>query len=88
MVKVSEVIKHLQEYQDQYGDMPVYISSKDMPKNITINPLMSTNVMFMSNDDDPNTKTHIGIRFIVLSDEIINPDGESIHDEREESKHE
>lgn len=88
MVKLSEVIRHLQEYQDEFGDMPVFINSTTMPDDMAIMPLRSTNIMQVDNSDEVGKQSGsaVQINIVVLSDQIINPEGYSIHDKEEQDE--
>ena len=88
MVKLSEVIRHLQEYQDEFGDMPVFINSTTMPDDVAIMPLRSTNVVQVNNNDevDKQSDNAVQINIVVLSDQIISPEGYSIHDKEEQDE--
>lgn len=76
MVKLHDLITHLQEYEETFGNMPVYISSQAMlGKDINIMPCRSSNVAMVTNADEVGETNKTEIHIIILADYIMDKEG-------------
>jgi hypothetical protein len=89
MTKLHDLIKHLQEYEEKFGNMPVYLSSETMNKeaDVNIRPVCSSNVAEVSDVIDPVTKKmKIAYHIVILADYILIENGYPMSTEEDKNE--
>lgn len=91
MTKLHDLIKHLQEYEERFGDMPVYLSVEvmNMKKGVEakILPVCSSNVAEVSDViDQDNEKVKIAHHIVILADYILNKNGHPMSTEEDKNE--
>ena len=89
MTTLHDLIKHLQEYEEQFGNMPVYLSVESMKEeaNTAILPVCSSNVAEVSDVvDRDNEKVKIAHHIVILADYIMSENGYPMSTEEDQNE--
>ena len=89
MTELHDLIKHLQEYEEQFGNMPVYLSVESMKEEAgtKILPVCSSNVAEVSDVvDRDNEKVKIAHHIVILADYIMNENGYPMSTEEDKNE--
>ena len=89
MTELHDLIKHLQEYEEQFGNMPVYLSVESMKEEAgtKILPVCSSNVAEVSDVvDRDNEKVKIAHHIVILADYIMSENGYPMSTEEDQNE--